>query len=473
MNEQKNASRPGTVAIVHFFSERTDGVSLQIQENNRVLTENGWKVIGCSADATGENSFLLPELDYSTPQAQIFKRVDLVGTQDVESIEKAFEALVLTIKEKLGEMIAQYHPQVIHLRNILSLPIHPAATVAMAECIAAHPNVGFLAQHHDFSFEDDFVPGDRKKAYTIPYPAIQKRVEDSLLYRAPNVHNATINSIMQKELERRFGLYADVIPDSFDFGTKPLEIADLREKVGIGANDLVVGTMARIIPRKAMEVAVAFIAELQKRQGELIGENRGVHGRTVTETSKILLLLPQSAGLDEPDNAVYFNKLRQYAEQLGVEVRYIGDKIVADNAYKGEPDKIPFYSIYSIVDMLAFPSYQEGFGNQFLEAAALGSGMISAHAYPVMEADILPRISIDGVVYLGNNAQYTLDEIGLTHLETSVLQAAVDRQIHFLLNPDEEMAAATSTRQKLKEAFDAVVVGDQISGFLLKAIPNS
>ena len=68
IQEQGDGPHPGTVAVVHFFSERTDGVSLQIQENDRVLSQRGWNVIECSADATGANGFVLPELDYSTPQ---------------------------------------------------------------------------------------------------------------------------------------------------------------------------------------------------------------------------------------------------------------------------------------------------------------------------------------------------------------------------------------------------------------------
>ena len=39
--KQDVLSRPPTVAVVHFFSEKTDGVSLQIHENDRVLAEQG------------------------------------------------------------------------------------------------------------------------------------------------------------------------------------------------------------------------------------------------------------------------------------------------------------------------------------------------------------------------------------------------------------------------------------------------
>src|ERR1700694_1976976 len=263
IQEQGDGPRPGTVAVVHFFSERTDGVSLQIQENDRVLSERGWNVIVCSADATGANGFVLPELDYSTPQVQIFKRDQTSELQNETILENVFENQVQVIKNKLEELIRQYHPQVIYLRNILSLPIHPAATVAMAECIAEHPAIGFLTQHHDFSFENEFLPGEREKAYEIPFPSIQKRVEEALLYSPPNVQHAVVNSLMQRRLLEEFGIHATVIPDSLDFENRPEEIAHLREKLGIRPNDFVIGAMARIIPRKALEVAVQFIAALQ------------------------------------------------------------------------------------------------------------------------------------------------------------------------------------------------------------------
>jgi mannosylglucosylglycerate synthase len=377
---------------------------------------------------------------------------------------------VQAIKTKLGELIRKHQPQAIHYRNISSLPIHPAATVAMAECIAEHPQVGFLAQHHDFSFEDDFVPGDRKKAYSIPYSRIQKRVEETLLYTTPQVHHAVINSLMQKSLRAHYGYDATVIPDAFDFETQTTEIADLREKIGVRPHDLVVGTMARIIPRKAMEVAVQFIVALRRRKNEFLGERRGVHGRTITEDTRFFLLLPQASGLDEPSNASYFKKLRKYADEQGVEVLYLGDRVVADSAYEGKPGQIPFYSLYQAVDMLMFPSYQEGFGNQFLEAVALGRGVVVAHLYPVMEADIFPRTPPGGVISLGTNSDYDLDENGLVHLKPGILNAAVDREIHLLRHPDEELALAAQTRQQLKAAFDASVVGKHISELLLKAL---
>lgn len=462
---QEHQSFPGTVAVIHFFSERTDGVSLQIQENDRVLRALGWRVIECSADAIGENGFVMPELDYTVPQVQNLK----ISGQESGRAEQDFAAQVQAIKNRLAELVRLYHPQVVHVRNVLSLPIHPAATVAVAEFIAEHPAIGFVAQHHDFAYEDDFLPGDRKGAYAIPYPAIQERVERALLYNAPNVRHAVINSLLQQRLAADYGIDTAIIPDSFDFETQPLELTNLREKIGVREIDIIVGMMTRIIPRKAIEVAIEFVAQLQKRKSELIGARRGRHGRTITEESQFVLLLAQAAGLDEPANTLYFEKLRMYAQTLGVTLHYAGDRVVADSAYNGAPGAIPFYSLYNEVDILTFPSYQEGFGNQYLEAVALGKGIVVCHAYPVMEADILPHITLDGIISLGNNSKYAVDEAGLIHLNEAVLQAAVDKEVYFLLHPGEEKTIAARTFDSLKRAFDAGVVGRQLSQALLEA----
>lgn len=458
-NSPETEPEHGTVAVIHFFSEKTDGVSLQIKENNRALTQEGWDVITCSADATGENGFNIPELDYTTPSVQSLK------TEGSEMLQlRHFENQVKILKDSFEALVNQYNPQVIHLRNMLSLPIHPSATVAMAEFIKEHPEIGFLAQHHDAYFEEDFVPNDREQAYKIPNPAIQKRVLESLFPREENVRHAVINTHLQEQLWNRYGIKSTVIPDSFDFETKTKEIPDLREKLGIRQNDLVIGTMARIIPRKGMEVAVQFIAELQKHKNELLGENHGINRRTITSDSRMILLLPQSAGLDEPANAEYFLKIQDYAKDLGVEIMYIGDKVVADSAYEENPDKIPFYSLYNEVDILMFPSYQEGFGNQFLEAAALGKGSILTHIYPVMKSDILPVMQGEGIISLGDNSDYELDKLtGLVHLREDILKQAVKEEIIFLKNPALEENIAHLARQRLQDRFDMRVVGENLS----------
>jgi glycosyltransferase involved in cell wall biosynthesis len=243
----------------------------------------------------------------------------------------------------------------------------------------------------------------------------------------------------------------------------------LREKIGVRENDMLIGMMTRIIPRKAIEVAIQFVAELQKRKDDLLGARRGSHGRTITNDSRFVLLLPQAAGLDEPANALYFEKLLAFAKALGVTLHYIGDRVVADSAYDGAPGTIPFYSLYNEADILTFPSYQEGFGNQYLEAVALGEGVVVCHAYPVMEADILPHISHNGIVSLGNNSEYTIDADGLIRLDEAVLRAAVDREVYFLLHPAEEKTIAAYTFHRLKQAFNAGVVGRKLASLLVEA----
>jgi len=98
---------------------------------------------------------------------------------------------------------------------------------------------------------------------------------------------------------------------------------------------------------------------------------------------------------------------------------------------------------------------------------ALGKGVVVCHAYPVMEADILPLLAPDGIISLGNNSDYALDATGFVHLKKNVLQAAVEREIHFLLHPDEEQHAAQRTLRGLAMAFDASVVGSRLAELLV------
>jgi hypothetical protein len=54
-------------------------------------------------------------------------------------------------------------------------------------------------------------------------------------------------------------------------------------------------------------------------------------------------------------------------------------------------------------------------------------------------------------------------------LNEEVLQAAVDREIYFLLHPNEEKTIAARTCLRLKEAFDAEIVGNRLADLLSKA----
>jgi hypothetical protein len=87
-----------------------------------------------------------------------------------------------------------------------------------------------------------------------------------------------------------------------------------------------------------------------------------------------------------------------------------------------------------------------------------------------MEADILPLISSNGIVSLGNNSQYMHDVAGLIHLQKDVLQAAVDKEVHFLLHPEEERQIAARVYSSLKGAYDASVVGNKLARILLQAL---
>src|SRR5256885_3587512 len=186
------------VAIIHFTTRTTDGVGLQVEENKRILRKLGWQVIECSSDVplTEKDCFYLKELDFRAPEVidlkdRIFSK-KFKGEHEEELLIRLLIEQVRVIHGKLLELINQYQPPAINVRNIMSLPIHPAATMAMAAVIREYPEIFFVTQHHDF------VDEGRKEQYSTPYPKIREFLKQSLLYSAPNVRHAVINSLAQK-----------------------------------------------------------------------------------------------------------------------------------------------------------------------------------------------------------------------------------------------------------------------------------
>ena len=72
-------------------------------------------------------------------------------------------------------------------------------------------------------------------------------------------------------------------------------------------------------------------------------------------------------------------------------------------------------------------------------------------------------------ISLGNNSEYTIDVDGLIHLDEALLQAAVAREVYFLLHPADEKTLAAKTLHRLKQAFDARIVGPQLAFILSEA----
>ena len=162
----------------------------------------------------------------------------------------------------------------------------------------------------------------------------------------PNYQNTShivINRLTQQELYKRRRVNAEFVSDGFDFEQEVAQVQKSQlvriinrtltdetrdppnfywpeSSLTVTENDLLLGMMTRIVSNKAIEVAIQFVAALQKKKQLMIGKSSQDVKPEFTENNQIVLVLPNPA--DEQQN--YKQKLLKHAENLGVHIVFIG-----------------------------------------------------------------------------------------------------------------------------------------------------
>lgn len=212
----------------------------------------------------------------------------------------------------------------------------------------------------------------------------------------------------------------------------------------------------RIVERKGIELAVDFTAELQKRRKELYGISVG-DGGSFGPASRIVLVL---AGYSEDDGTgTYLQRLMDYAELLGVEILPIGDYAVSEKrvpgtigeSVAGEGEKsigdtdesrgprmggekrYALWDVYAHGDIITYPSYWEGWGNQLLEAVKALLPIVMLE-YPVYRSDIAGK----GFDIISLGSEYRKEEgYDFISVPKRNLQQAADHAIEVLTHKEE------------------------------------
>ena len=437
---------PEATMEVHFKLFGTDGVSLQSQELTKALRARGWRVASCASDvppdAEGLNLF---ELSYQSPDAVALRRRIFPGATGLVSPSPSAGArLVDEIEERAGPIRRQVETyiddhgiQVVHIRNLMSLPYNLPAAVAFYKLAAERSDLGFLMQHHDFYWE-----GPNAKNFETPYAEITGLMDRVMCPPLANARHVLINPIAAEALLTRRGIEGTVIPDGFDFDREVLPIDDvafrrrLRILVGddrpVTPDDLVVAMPARVAINKAIELAIQFVSGLESKRSALQDATDGVGSkrRSFGPDSRIVLLLPQGEDIEE--NRDYLDRLSMYAGAVGVTLAYGGDIVVPDRRYvSGDPDHYPFYSTYQAMDVVCYPPEHEGFGNQAIEAVWAKRPLVVLE-YPVFKrfvSEHIPHfISLGDTEHLGRLEQFG----GLHQLRAGILDRATDAAITVL-----------------------------------------
>lgn len=447
---------------VHFKLFGTDGVSLQSQELSKALGARGWRVLPCAGDVPPRAEGLrLPELSYQSPEAIALRNRIFPGSGRAGQVPGGaalageITERARAIRRRVEEYVDAHQLRLLHVRNLMSLPYNLPATLALYDLAVERPDIGFLMQHHDLYWE-----GPNAKTFLTPHRQVAALMDRIMCPSLPNARHVLINPLAAEALRARKGLDGTVVPDGFDFGREvpPIDELAFRSKLQVlvgdprpvGAGDLVVAMPARIAINKAVELAIQFVAGLDRQRAALerAPGGLGLHRRRFSADSSVVLLLPQ--GEDLEDNRPYFDRLVAYARHCQIKLAYGGNIVVPDSRFRpGDPDHYPFYGTYQAVDLVCYPPEHEGFGNQAIETV-WAKRPLAVLEYPVFKRFV--RHHIPHYISLGDTGQLgRLNQFGGLHqLRGDILDQAVNGAIALLADHDLEKRWAEDNFTELR-----------------------
>ncbi len=215
------------------------------------------------------------------------------------------------------------------VENLCSLPINPDAAGLAASVLAEHDG-RVVFHHHD-------LPWQRAGLHT-PVNIPPRRV-DSL--------HVTINDHSRVQLENR-GFAAVTLRNAFELDPRRGERDGTRVEFGFAPDDLVLLQPTRAIPRKNIPAAIAFTADLARREP--------------ARSLRLWITGPAEDGYDD------------------VFARLVADSRVPVTV--GRAASAP--DAYSAADLILFPSTWEGFGNPVIESIAHRRPIVVG-SYPVLD----------------------------------------------------------------------------------------
>ena len=408
-------------------SAGTDGVSLEMMKRRVILEEMVHQVAISSAYSWAD--FAISALEFDSEQVMQMMRnlfgpglVDFAGEAE---LKRVFDTSCLELKQEMGKTISSFRPGILFVHNMLSLPVHPVATVALTELLK-ETGLPCAAIHHDVLSEGAYK-------FTPTCNFAKSILEGYFPPVLPNIRHWTINSRNQRALKKK-GIEAKVIHDTMDFDQK-LDAAEqarirasLRVKHSIKPNDIVLFVGARIVPNKQTELAGHLTAMLQHLRQEMVGRKL-YHGEVFSKESRVVLVL---AGRPERAFADYQERLFALFDGLTIVWMYVGNEVSPIRSEE-EGFYALFPDMYTMSDFVLYPTGWEGFGNQLLEAFAAGLPVV-VFEYPVFKEDIAPKGV--KVVSLGDTILEERDLAGLVQLPAEVLARTAHEMIAILTTPE-------------------------------------
>jgi glycosyltransferase involved in cell wall biosynthesis len=423
------------IGIVHYQVGRMDGVSLEIDKWRRVLEEMDHRVHLCAGDLSTLDGTLIEEIYHHRPEIERLYKNTFESLADYHP-EAAYRAELFRVanvlERKLKEFVEAQAVDFIIPENVWSVAINPSLSIALTR-IVRDLHLPALAHHHDFYWE-------REHGVALSCGTAIELADKYLPPRDPLARHTVINSLAQRELAERKGIYSTVVPNVFDFSGSAWEVDgynyDFRQRIGLRHNDILILQATRITPRKGIGLAIDFVRALDtpERRAQLMA--RGLFdGRPFGEENRIVLVL---AGYARDDlTGTYADRIHEKVARTGIDALFIEHLIEAERQTRGGEKIYSLWDTYPFADLVTYPSLDEGFGNQFLEAVRAELPIL-VFEYPVYHADI--REKGFRVISLGSEIE-SRDDLDLAQVTPDLIEAAADRAVDLLT--DDELRQET------------------------------
>ncbi len=351
------------IALLHYRAGLMDGVSLEMEKWKHVLEKMGHQVIMVAGNEV-KSIVRIKEMGF---EDELYRFINKNAFENLEvtpeNLLRTIEDKALQIEEKFDRFLEDY--DVIFPNNVWSLGAYLPTAIAL-ERYAQRTEKLFVAHHHDFWWEREY--------YLHPTTSkIKEMLEEYCPPDLKNVKHVVINSKAKEALKERKKLNATVIPNVMDFDAPPFVSEklneDIRKEFDLKLGDIVFLQATRITPRKAIELAIDLIKEVKKKvkKGAILYNGQRFSGRIVLAFS----------GMCEDEE--YKERLYSHAKEEKVEIL---------DMYKSvEARTRSFWDLYSVADMVTYPSILEGWGNQLLEAVVAKKPVV-IFEYEIFKSDI-------------------------------------------------------------------------------------
>ncbi|MGD0896601.1 MAG: glycosyltransferase family 4 protein, partial [Thermoguttaceae bacterium] len=418
------------IAFCQHRLGRTDGVSLEVDKWRKVMEGMGHTVHYIAGNDDVPGGHFVPELyPFHPVTARIIKNAtrELVDYPNERALLDEIARHKGIVKPKVQKILRDLGVELLLPNNLLSVGYNIPGMLALSE-ILEETGLRAIVHSHDFWWEQS---GEVNPTCPGIVDLYRRHAPPAL----PNVRHVVINRLAQRELKARRGLDARVVPNVFDFDQPAWQRDaynhDFRQAIGLSETDLLFLQATRVLDRKAIELAIDVVAELNRPENRRRLEDGPLYdGRAFGPRDRIVLVCAgyvEGIGL----SASYPENLAAKAHDLGVDVRWVADLVERSRGQKNGKKVYSLWDSYTAADFVTYPSVWEGWGNQLIEALFARLPVV-LFEYPVYVTDLKP-VGFE-VVSLGDRIAGK-DARGLVTVERVRLEAAVAGVIRHLKNP--------------------------------------